>query len=550
MISNDDSVNDSVNELAENTPRGGEAVAPANKGSLAMPMPLSGRTLSITLAMTALFALFWPTLASMVAIWWRSETFAHGFLVFPISAYLIWRMRGELSRLNYHTSFWAVGALIILGFVWLLARVADVLVVQQLAFVVMIPATVWLLLGWPAVKQMAFPFGFLVFAVPVGEGLIPPMMQFTADFTVQALRSTGIPVYVEGTFFTIPSGRWSVVEGCSGVRYLIASVTLGALYAYLSYYTLWRRVLFVFLAIIVPIIANGLRAYMIVMIAHLSDMKLALGVDHLIYGWVFFGLVMFLLFWLGTLWREKESREAELEAPGVSVTTGDRENMRRVVAASLLGLLTVAVWPAWAAWLQSDSGSGSGAAIRLASPAGSKGWLETGEPFAEWKPRYMGPSAEVQRSYQNGDKQAGIYIAYYRGQQQDAELINSQNVMVIQKHPVWRQVAQHRVSIPLHGATRSVIETQLKSNQQHLLIWHWYWVGGIYTSSPYEAKIREALTRLMRGRRDGAGLVVYVPVAEKVETARETLQEFVDDMLPAMEKSLGAMEMGLARPAG
>ena len=62
--------------------------------------------------------------------------------------------------------------------------------------------------------------------------------------------------------------------------------------------------LFVALSVIVPIIANGMRAYMIVMIAHLSDMKLALGVDHLIYGWVFFGIVMLLLFWIGSFWRE------------------------------------------------------------------------------------------------------------------------------------------------------------------------------------------------------------------------------------------------------
>jgi len=39
----------------------------------------------------------------------------------------------------------------------------------------------------------------------------------------------------------------------------------------------------------VPIIANWLRAYMIVMIGHLSGNKLAVGVDHLIYGWLFFG---------------------------------------------------------------------------------------------------------------------------------------------------------------------------------------------------------------------------------------------------------------------
>ncbi len=46
-------------------------------------------------------------------------------------------------------------------------------------------------------------------------------------------------------------------------------------------------------------LANTLRAYIIVMLGHFSDMKVATGADHLIYGWVFFGLVMFLLFWIG-----------------------------------------------------------------------------------------------------------------------------------------------------------------------------------------------------------------------------------------------------------
>ena len=37
----------------------------------------------------AIFALYWPTLHSMAAIWWRSETFAHGFLVVPIFLFLV-----------------------------------------------------------------------------------------------------------------------------------------------------------------------------------------------------------------------------------------------------------------------------------------------------------------------------------------------------------------------------------------------------------------------------------------------------------------------------
>ena len=54
--------------------------------------------------------------------------------------------------------------------------------------------------------------------------------------------------------------------------------------------------MFIAASIVVPIVANWLRAYMIVMIGHLSNNKYAVGVDHLIYGWVFFGVVMMLLF--------------------------------------------------------------------------------------------------------------------------------------------------------------------------------------------------------------------------------------------------------------
>src|SRR5258706_27980 len=155
--------------------------------------------------------------------------------------------------------------------------------------------------------------------LPLVEGLIPPMMDWTADFTVRALQFSGIPVFREGLFFTIPSGNWSVVEGCSGVRYLIASLTVGVLFAYLSYRRTWKRLLFVTLSVIVPIIANGFRAYLIVMIAHLSDNRLAHGVDHFTYGSVFFGLVMLLLFWIGSSWRDPHATPTEAARPASPV---------------------------------------------------------------------------------------------------------------------------------------------------------------------------------------------------------------------------------------
>src|SRR5205807_10052913 len=111
----------------------------------------------------------------------------------------------------------------------LVAAAGQVQVVQQFAFIGMIVSLVVAIAGRHIARALAFPLGFLFMAVPVGEFLILPLMNWTADFTVTALRLTGIPVYREGTFFSIPSGNWSVVEACSGLRYLIASVTVGVL---------------------------------------------------------------------------------------------------------------------------------------------------------------------------------------------------------------------------------------------------------------------------------------------------------------------------------
>ncbi len=271
---------------------------------------------ALVIALLAIVALYWPTVASMASIWWHYETYAHGMLVVPIILYMVWTRRHEVAVLEPCVAPIAVGLLLLLSLGWLAADAAEVTVVQHFAVAVMIQVAVYALLGGPVTWAIAFPLAYLLFAVPVGEALIPPLQQVTAWFTVEGLRLTGIPVLWEGLYITIPTGNFEVAEACSGLRYLIASVALGFLYAYLTYRSVWRRLAFIALSVVMPIVANGVRAYGIVMIAHLSDMKYATGVDHLIYGWLFFGLVVLLMFWIGSFWRE----------PVV-----DREQMRSVI---------------------------------------------------------------------------------------------------------------------------------------------------------------------------------------------------------------------------
>lgn len=481
----------------------------------------------------ALFiALFWDSFASMVSIWSRSDTFAHGFLIAPISFWLIWRMWPQLAAISPRPEPWAIPLLALAGFGWLLAHFTDIVVGQQLMAVAMLIGLVLAVLGWPVVRRMAFPLGFLFLAVPMGEELIPPMMDFTADFTVMMLKLTGIPVYREGTFFEIPSGHWSVVEGCSGVRYLIAAITLGILYAYLTYRSLHRRLIFIAVSVVVPIIANGLRAYMIVMIAHLSDMRLALGVDHLIYGWVFFAIVITLLFWVGARWREDD------EAP-VSVGMVTASMPGAATKASVVGVVAVmvsAIWPAWAYVSEADP---SATVVTLNAPR-LKNW-QPAPLFTDWKPRYIGQDGEAQWLFQrNGEPPVMLYVAYYATQRQDAELVNSQNVMVVQKHPVWRQTVRGETRIDAASRNVSAGTAQLDSyaTGQKLLVYHWNWFDGVHTNRNLEVKLREAVARLMGLPRWGAAIVIATPYVDQPAEAEPRLRSFANDALPSLEALL------------
>lgn len=483
-----------------------------------------------------LAGLFWPTLRSMIEVWERSETFAHGYIVFPISVWLIWRMRHELARLQPTPDMRGLVALGGAGVAWLLADAGSVNVVAQYAFVTMLIAAVWTLLGWAFVRAAFFPLMFLYFAVPVGEFLIEPLMRLTADFTVAMLRLTGIPVYSEGTFFSIPSGDWSVVEGCSGLRYLIASVTLGALYAYLTYRSWKRRLLFALAAVVVPILANSGRAYMIVMIAHLSDMKLALGVDHYIYGWVFFGLVMLLLFWVGSFWREDDAPSASVQPGDVTPAGG---SPRSLLPGALLVLALAGLWPAYAAWLDSRP-----LPEVPALQVDAQGGWQPAAAFTPWVPHWIGADRQSRQAYSQAGRNVLLALDYYVTQRQDAELITSQNFMIRQKDPDWANVGEAITTVDMGGGPRPVRQARLRgSNGQRLLVWQWNLIDGRPVVNDHLAKLLLASERVRLKRDDGLSVLIATPYEEAaVEAAAATLARFAADMEPAIGRAVDRVD--------
>ena len=491
---------------------------------------------AIALTVMGILAVYWPTAASIVAIWIRSETFAHGFVVLPLALWLAWRRHDELATVPIKPWWPGLAVVFASGALWFVASASGAGVVSQFALVFMLQSSIVTVIGLAASRVLGFALAFLLFAVPAGEFLVPTLIDWTADFTVAALRLSGVPVYREANHFVIPSGAWSVVEACSGIRYVIASLMVGTIYAAVAYRSAGRRVLFVAASILVPVIANWLRAYMIVMTGHLSNNKLAVGVDHLVYGWIFFGVVMLLLFWVGSFWQQG-AMPAHGRIPVMVTRSGWTSNRSAFLVASLATLAMAVLWYPIEGSVHARLAQGE---PELTTIAGTNNWSASREPVTVWKPDYKGFSAQSFQTFANGDARVNLYIAFYRRQGKGHELITSTNVLTEPSDWRWRQTADGVDQVEWDGRATNIARAEVIGQRVRLEVMHLYWIAGRVTSNAYVAKGLQAFSNLMGGGDDAALVILYAPITDSREHAREVLRAFANDMSPAIDRTLQA----------
>ncbi len=505
--------------------------------------------IAMLLLIGLLLLCFRVTALGMVEIWSRSETFAHAFVVPPIVVWLVWRQRALLSQLKPRPVPWMVVPMGLLAAVWWLGKLVSVNAVTQLTLTAMVIAAVPTVLGWQVARAVMFPLGFLFFAVPIGEFMTPTLMRFTADFTVLALRLSGVPVFREGMQFVIPSGQWSVIEECSGIRYLMATVMVGSLFAYLNYRSYRRRLVFIAISLVVPVVANWLRAYMVVMLAHLSGNKLATGVDHIIYGWVFFGIVIMALFFIGARWAEDDSlvpaslRDWAL-APGFS-------EQRLAWRATGVAAVALAATQLPLLLLQAEPAHTGRAPVLTLPDQLAPRWLADAQDLSTWRPVYVGASSQANRTYTSPEGRVGVHLAYYRNQTDSNKLVSSVNVLVPMRHSPWNQLTTGVQAMPLGGgghvdgqtARLLAAETAAPAGRQCLTVWRVYWIGGHVTGSEVMAKVWQAWLRV-QGEPDDAAAVILYGDASTDELGDRLLQRFIGTNFELLQSVLADARAG------
>lgn len=256
----------------------------------------------------ALMAVTFREWGEMAHQWWNIDTYTHVLLVPVIIAWLVLIKAEELARLTPRP--WLPGlAVVAAGLVlWLAGRASEINIIAHAGAVGALQGMVITAMGPRVSTFLALPLCFGVFLVPFGDEFIPALQSITADIAVALTHWSGIPAVVDGIYIDTPVGLFIVAEACSGVRFLVAMITLAVLVCFTRFNSWKRRALFMLASIIVPIIANGIRAWGTIYIAQSQGVEFAAGFDHIFYGWIFFAIVVAVL--LAAAWRYFE-REPE-----------------------------------------------------------------------------------------------------------------------------------------------------------------------------------------------------------------------------------------------
>ena len=469
---------------------------------------------------------------------WRTSTFSHGALIIPISAYLIWLRSERISSLTPTPTFRAVPVLALLAIGWFFGELTMAGVVQQLCLVAMVIALSGGVLGAAATRSLLMPLAFLFFAVPLGDSLVPKLQDFSAWFAVKMLDMSGIPVLLEGRVISVPWGKWEVAEACSGLRFLLSSVAAGFLFAGLMYRTWPRRVTFLFASAVVPILANGIRIYGIVLLGHLFGNRVAASVDHVLYGWIFFTVVILTLFTIGSLWREKP------QGPIAAFSRDSTEAVDRKHHASwefagrgfvvaTLSLIVLSLGPAAAMLI----GGGPGEikhSIVAAAPLAISPWTSIeGNPY-NWSPNFPAPDAELMQSYERDHQSVTLSVAYYDGTLRHTRLVNSLNSPFDAR--AWQRAAENERTIMVRENKFRVHETFVRSTAHDLVIWNWYWIDGRFTDDELVAKLLLGKVRLQHEHELGAAIAIVTEYSLDQRKNTEVLEDFLNHV--SLEQSL------------
>jgi exosortase len=180
-----------------------------------------------------------------------------------------------------------------------------------------------------------------VFLLPVGSSFEPWLQDLTALLILGGLDLAGIPYLYEQHLITISTGTWHVAPDCGGLRYLLPGLALGYAFATLICRRTGRRMVFLMICAAALMMANGVRAYGVIVGDHIG---LTEGADHRIFSYSVFGVTIPFLYWIGWKLRESESIALDFVPTQSAASVHDTRSTILIASLSVAFLAVVSLY--------------------------------------------------------------------------------------------------------------------------------------------------------------------------------------------------------------
>ena len=477
-----------------------------------------------------------PTVGDLANMWWTEYGFSHGFLVPLVSLYLAWLQGPVLRRIPVAP---ALGpGLLWLGVATLLllaSQAGGVITTAGVALILVLAGLVLLLCGWGYLRALAFPLAYLIFMTPVLDFLTEPLewpfQLLTAGMSVSMLQALGIPVLLENSInIILPTVTLEVVRECSGAGLLIAVLAIGLPLASLTLRAWWSRITLVVSSVMVAIMANWIRLTVMGVYAQAGGKDLH-GPYHILQG-LFVDWVAFAFLFAG-VWLLSRLENA---APTPTVSREQRSSSGFIVPGAAwnrawwLGSITLA---AAAMFLYSlDRGTTALKKDLATFPAVVGEWVID---HTLKEDAFVGLPAvddSLVRTYRSTDgRRVHLYVAYTTTQRQGKELVGMATAPLHEK----ALATDLRVGTSSLPANRTFID---KSQRQIPAVF-WYHIDGMSYADRAQAKLATITQAFLRGRTDGALVLVSAePRIGQSDEQWKAQEAFAGVLFPLMREYL------------
>jgi exosortase len=242
-------------------------------------------------------------------------TYGYAFAVLPVMAFLLWHDRSYF-RATVPTAT-PLGSLLAIPFAtaWLIGAQLGILEMQHLALAGMLVALAITAIGLRHAMHFWLPLAYVFLLAPAGSPLLPCLQQITTRVAVMFLELGQIRFYAEGLSIEVATGTYLIAPGCAGLNFVLALATVAPLFVVLMYNSWTKRLIALALMMAIVPLANGFRVFAIIAIAEYSNRAIDIAADHLLYGWIFFSIVVLVMFWVGSGFADQPQAAPTRKAP-------------------------------------------------------------------------------------------------------------------------------------------------------------------------------------------------------------------------------------------